>query len=328
MAGFAWFQDGSSYPADDLANWLSVMTPRGTLKHLFTSTSQFLANSDQTTRTIAVGSGNALIGGTPGGATWAWSPAVTLSVPAASTTNPRKDLIVARLTTKTADGSNGLAVELIQGTPAATPAAPTRPNNAVALCVVDVPKSSTTFTLTVVRTTGQYADQAAYAGGCVAIDWGGTLPAASAFPVGFTLYDYGTNQRWVRRDNSTWFTADPGPWKACTPQNVQAKDGTNVTVTGALYVRESSNGWELSGQLGFSPSKDLDTLTTPALLPSGITRPTQNTYGASGQTYGTTSAGGVGRLALMTNGTVEYGNDGNIANLYINEQFSKSPWNS
>jgi hypothetical protein len=194
--------------------------------------------------------------------------------------------------------------------------------------VVDVPKATTTFTLTVVRTSGDYADQAALANGHLAIDWGGVLPSASAFPVGFALYDYGTNQRWVRTADQEWHTSDPGPWKTCTPQNVQAKDGTNVTVTGTLYVRESSNMWELSGQLNFSPSKDIDQLTYVALLPSGITRPTQNTYGSSGQTYGSTSAGGVGRIALMSSGTIEYGNDGVIANLYINETFTKSPWNA
>ncbi|QAX94714.1 virion structural protein [Streptomyces phage Lilbooboo] len=327
MSSFAWFQDGVGYGGSDLANWQSLMVPRGSLKHLFSSTTQFLANSNQTNRTVAIGAGNVFIGGTSSGGTWAWSDGGTLSVPTASNDNPRKDLIVARLTTAAADGANGLAIELIQGTPAASPAVPTRPDNAVALCIVDQPKASTTFSITVVRHTGQYGDQATLANGAVAIDWAGVLPSASAFPTGFTLYDLGTNQRWVRKNDQTWFTSDPGPWKSCTLQNVQAKDGTNVTVTGSLYVRESSNGWELSGQLNFSPSKDFDQLVTPALLPAGITRPTQNTYGSSGQSWANTTSG-VARLALMTNGSVEFGNDGTAGTAYVNEQFSKSPWNS
>ncbi|WP_328950471.1 hypothetical protein OG778_23880 [Streptomyces sp. NBC_00184] len=329
MSSFAWFQDGVGYGASELSDWQGITAERGGFKHVFQSTSEFLANSTQANRTVAVGAGTALIGNATAGATWAWSSGQTVSIPAASNDNPRKDLIVAQLTTAAADGTNGLDIRVIQGTPAASPQVPTRPANAVALCVVDSPKATTTFTITVVRTSGMFTDQAAFTNsGQVAIDWAGVLPSPAAFPVGFTVYDSGTNQRWVRRVSGDWFTSDPGPWKLCTPQNVQAKDGTNVTVTGSLYVRESSNGWELSGQLNFSPSKDLDTLTTPALLPSGIARPTQNTYGASGQTYGSTSAGGVGRLALMASGAVEYGNDGVIANLYINEQFSKSPWNS
>ncbi|QAY26939.1 minor tail protein [Streptomyces phage Shawty] len=323
MSSFAWFQDGVGYGASDLANWQRVTLPSGTFTRVFSSTTQFLSNSNQTNRTVAVGAGNVSIDGT-----WAWSSGETIAVPTASNDNPRKDLIVARLTTLEDDGSNGLAIELVQGVPSASPQVPARPANSAALCVVNVPKASTTFTLTVVRTSGDYADQAAVSNGCVAIDWTGQLPAASGFPVGFTLYDYGTNQRWVRKDGGTWHTSDPGPWKLCTPQNVQAKDGTTVTVSGELYVRESSNGWELSGQLNFSPTKDIGQLVTPALLPSGISRPTQNTYGASGQTFGSTSAGGVGRIALMASGAIEYGNDGVIANMYVNEQFSKSPWNT
>ncbi|CAD80112.1 virion structural protein [Streptomyces phage phiBT1] len=324
MSSFAWFQDGVGYGATQLDDWQAITTQRGGFRHVFKTTSEFLANSNQTARTVAVGSGTVLFNG----GTWAWSSGETVSVPTASNDNPRKDLIVARLTTVAADGFNGLAIELVQGTPAASPQVPARPANAAAICVVDVPKASTTFTLTVVRTSGAYADQAAYGNGALAIDWAGVLPSPAAFPVGFTLYDFGANQTWVRRADGDWFTKDPGPWKKCTNQNVQAKDGTNVTVTGDLYVRESSLGWELSGQLNFSPSKDLDTLVLPAMLPSGIQRPTQNTYGSSGQTYGSTSAGGVGRVALMTSGAVEYGCDGVIANLYLNESFSKSPWNT
>jgi hypothetical protein len=327
MSSFAWFQDGVGYGAADLANWQSVMVPRGSLSHLFSSTTQFLANSNQTNRTVAVGSGNVLIGGASSGGTWAWSSGDTIAIPTASNDNPRKDLIVARLTTSAVDGSNGLAIELVQGTPAASPVVPTRPANSVALCVVDVPKATTTFTITVVRHTGQYQDQGTLANGHVAIDWAGVLPSASAFPVGFTLYDLGTNQRWVRTNAGAWHPSDPGPWKTCTLQNVQAKDGTNITVTGTLYIRESSNGWELSGQINMSPSKDIDQLVIPALMPSGITRPTQNTYGSSGQSYGTTNSG-VGRLALMANGSIEYGADASVANVYVNESFSKSPWNS
>ncbi|CAA07115.1 gp45 [Lomovskayavirus C31] len=328
MSSFAWFQDGVGYGASQLADWQVIATARGGFRHVFKTTSEFLSNSNQTARTVAVGSGTVLIGGTAGGGTWAWSSGETVAIPAASNTNPRKDLIVARLTTSAADGFNGLAIEVVQGTPAASPTVPTRPDNAAAIAIVDVPKASTTFTLTVCRTSGQYTDQAAYGNGSLCIDWAAVLPSPSAFPVGFTLYDSGTNQTWVRLDSGDWFTKDPGPWKKCTPQNVQAKDGTNVTVTGDLYVRESSLGWELSGQLNFSPSKDLEVLVYVATLPTGITRPTQNTYGASGQTYGSTSAGGVGRIALMSSGSIEYGCDGVIANLYVNEQFSKSPWNS
>lgn len=329
MSSFAWFQDGVGYGASQLAEWQGITSERGAFRHVFKSTSEFLTTPNQVSRTLAVGAGTVLVGSTTAGGTWAWSSGATLAIPTASNDNPRKDLIVARLVKANPDGANGLEVELIQGAPSSSPQVPARPDLSAALAVVDVPKASTTFTVTVVRTSGLFTDQAAYTNsGLPAIDWAGVLPSASAFPVGFTMYDSGTNQRWVRRSTGAWFTADPGPWKACTLQNVQAKDGTNVTVTGTLYARESSNAWELSGQLNFAPSTDLDQLVLPALLPTGISRPTQNTYGASGQTFGTTSSSGTGRLALMSSGAIEYGNDGTLANMYVNEQFSKSPWNT
>jgi len=326
MSSFAWFQDGVGYGASELATWQGLSAQRGGFKNVFASASEFLANSNQTNRTVAIGAGNVLLGGATSGASWAWSSGETVAVPTASNDNPRKDLIVARLLTSAADGSNGLAIELVQGTPAANPQVPARPEGAAALCIVSVPKATTTFTLEVVRTSGTYADQCAMANGHMAIDWAGVLPSPAAFPVGFTLYDFGTNQRWVRRSAGDWFTSDPGAWKRCTPQNVQASDGTNITVTGDLYIRESSNGWELSGQLNFSPSKDVGRLVIPALMPAGITRPTQNTYGASGQSYGSNNSG-VGRIALMASGTVEFGAHESVSSVYVNEQFSKSPWN-
>ncbi|MET8691731.1 hypothetical protein ABZV65_04195 [Streptomyces bauhiniae] len=328
MSSLAWFQDGVGYGAVELSTWHDLIVPRGSLAHVFRSTSEFLCTSNVGPRTVSVGAGAVLFGGAAGGGTWGWHSGATIAVPAASNDNPRKDLIVARLTTLTVDGVNGVSLELVQGVPAASAQVPARPAGTVALCVVSVPKAVTTFTITPCRTTGQYADQAALCNGSVAVDWSGVLPPAGGFPVGFALYDYGTNQRWVRKGDGTWFTSDPGPWVLCTPQNVQAKDGTNVTVTGTLYIRESSIQWDIQGQLSFNPSKDLDQLVYPATAPASISRPKQNTYGSAGQSYSSNSAGGVGRVALMTTGSIEYGNDGNCANVYINEQLSKSPWNS
>ncbi|MEV7402849.1 hypothetical protein AB0N93_20960 [Streptomyces sp. NPDC091267] len=328
MAGFAWFQDGVSYGGSDLANFNSLNIPRQGLLHLFASSSEFLLSSDQTARTVAVSSGSALVGLAAGGATWAWSPGATVAVPVASTVNPRRDLIIARLTTSAVDGTNGVAVEIIAGTPAATPVAPARPDNAVALGWVDVPKATTTFTLTVTRYTGQYRDQGIMsAPGTVAIDWAGQLPSASTARAGATVIDLGTNQRWVRTVGTTWFTSDPGPWRTVTLQNYQASDATNVTVSGALYVRESSTMWELSGRVDFSPAKAPGQLVIIGTTPATITRPTVHTYASSGQTF-FSATGGDARIALTSTGAIEMGAVGAVSALYCNVQMSKSPFNT
>ncbi|MDF1596939.1 MAG: hypothetical protein P1T08_12745 [Acidimicrobiia bacterium] len=68
-----------------------------------------------------------------------------LAVPASDPTNPRKDIVIARIYDDTFDSSgNSYAdVELIQGTPAAAPTAPTLPDGALLLATVDVAAATT-----------------------------------------------------------------------------------------------------------------------------------------------------------------------------------------
>lgn len=325
MGSFAWFQDGVGYGAKELATWNALLLQRGAFRHVFASTGEFAATANQGTRSLAVGAGSVLVGAETSGGTWAWSSGETLSVPAASNDNPRKDLVVARLVTADEDGVNGLAIELIQGTPAASPQVPDRPVGAVALYVLESPRATTTFTVTDVRVSADYQDQATQSNGSLAIDWAGVLPSAAAFPVGFTLYDYGTNQRWVRKADQTWFTSDPGPWRACTLQSVEASDGTIISVSGELWMREDSTRWEIAGNLTLSPSQDPKKLYVPATMPAGITRPKQNACAAIGQSWGSVQ-GGVGRLCLLTRGVVELGTTGSTPNIYVDVTLPKSPW--
>jgi hypothetical protein len=329
MGSFAWFQDGVGYGANDLATWQSLLTPRGQLRHLFADTAQFLVNTNQTNRTVSIGAGSVLVGGATSGGTWAYSDGATLNVPTASNDNPRKDLVVARLTTAAADGFNGLAIELIQGTPAAAPTVPTRPNNSVALCIIDVPKASTTISATVARITGQFTDQAAVSNSCVAVDWA-SLPVATAFPVGFTLYNLATNQRWVRRADGTWYTTDPGPWHSATFQSYQGLSNVVTTPSGNLYIRESSTCWEVSGQVNLSPSNGHPNgLKIIGQMPAAVTRPLINSYAVVAQTY-STNYGGWSRLGLMANGSIEWGATPTsaVGNIYLSAVLPKNPINA
>jgi hypothetical protein len=325
MANYVYFQEGSTYGEADLSRFNKLWLGDTGGAHLITSGGGFSVSSNTTDRTVKVNAGKAFVYDGVGGY---YSVETTgtnfVDVATASTANPRRDLIYLQIT------ETGAEIKIATGAPAADPVAPARPAKSIALCWVDVPKNSLTFTAVPTRYTGQYRDQMLIPGpGVFAVDWNGELPDPSGFRHGATVYCMSRNQRWTRTAAGKWYTTDPGPWAKCTPQNVVAKDGTTVKVTGDLYIRESSTEWELSGQLSFNPSnKDLATLVLLARYPDTVTRPTQNTYGASGQTYGSTSSGGVGRIALMTSGHVEYGNDGVIGNLYVNEQFSKSPWNT
>ncbi|MEU8791563.1 hypothetical protein [Streptomyces sp. NPDC048643] len=327
MGSFGWFQDGVGYGASDLGNWHNLMLPRGGFKHVFASTSGFLASSNQTARTVAIGAGSVLLGSATNAATWVYSDGVTVAIPTASNDNPRRDLIVVRVATAAADGANGAVIEVVQGTPAASPQAPERPESAAVIAIVDVPKATTTFTVTAARATGPYTDQAALANGHLAINWAGVLPSPAAFPVGFTLYDYGTNQRWVRRSAGDWFTTDPGPWRLCTLSNIQASDGTSVAVSGTLYARESSTAWELSGRVDFTPGKNIGALVNVGAIPASMSRPSVHTYASISQSWSTTT-GASARLAITNTGALELGSVGTLTVLYVNVQYSKSPWNT
>ncbi|WP_411144974.1 hypothetical protein [Streptomyces sp. x-80] len=329
MAGFAWFQEGATYGASDMATWNALLTSRGSARHLFVA-NEFVLTSDQSARTVYVGAVSALVGHPTNGATWAWCQGATVAVPMPDNNNPRRDLILARLrSTAAGDPINGFEVELIPGTPAASPSAPARPDNAVALGWVDVPKATTTFTTTPVRITGQYQDQMfSPAPGTVAVDWNGQLPMPAPFRPGAVCMDLSTGQRWVRTKAGEWFTSDPGPWRVCTLQNFTNSAGATITTTGTLWVRESSTSWELSGNLTFSPGNTaLNKLVILATLPAATTKPKTNTYGTVGASY-TSASAGTARIALMTSGAIEFGTAGVTGNAYINESFSKSPANT
>lgn len=72
---------------------------------------------------------------------------VNLAIAAASPTNPRKDLIIARIRDAQYSGaSNTGAVEVVTGTAAASPVEPTVPANSIVLALVDVAANATSIT--------------------------------------------------------------------------------------------------------------------------------------------------------------------------------------
>lgn len=329
MSSFAWFQDGVGYGATDLAGWQSLLFPRGQFKHLFANTGQFPSTPNLGNRTVAIGAGSVFIGGPTSGGTWAYSDGGTIAVPTASNDNPRKDLIVARLTTMAADGVNGLAIQVVQGTPAATPVLPTRPDYSAVLCVIDVPKASTTFTVTPSMFNGTYTDQATVANGHLAVNWA-SLPVATAFPVGFTLYNIATNQRWIRTTGGTWYTTDPGPWFASTFQSYNGLSNVLTTPSGNLYIRETSTAWELQGQVNLSPSNGHPNgLQIIGQMHASVSRPLVNVFGSCAQTHNL-AYGGTCRIGLLTSGAIQWGAapTGAVGNIYVATSIPKTPLNA
>jgi hypothetical protein len=70
-----------------------------------------------------------------------------VTVNAGDATNPRRDLIVARVyDSAIGDGQTGFAIEVVTGTPAPSPSDPAIPTGAIPLCRVNVGVNATTIT--------------------------------------------------------------------------------------------------------------------------------------------------------------------------------------
>lgn len=100
---------------------------------------------------VNVAAGKAFIDGTENanqGAYLAVNDAtVNLAISASSPTNPRKDLVVAKVQDAEWSGAtNSWSLAVVTGTPAASPAEPAVPANAVVLALVDVAANATSIT--------------------------------------------------------------------------------------------------------------------------------------------------------------------------------------
>lgn len=100
---------------------------------------------------VNVGSGHVWIDGTESatqGAYHGYNDATkNLVVAASDPTNPRKDLVVAKVQDAAYSGAtNAWTLAVVTGTPAASPAEPAVPNNAVVLAMINVAALATTIT--------------------------------------------------------------------------------------------------------------------------------------------------------------------------------------
>jgi hypothetical protein len=111
---------------------------------------------------VDVGTGQAVVAGTEnadqGGYIYTNTATVNLTLTAANATNPRIDAIIVRAKDSVYSGAlNSVALEVVAGTPAASPAAPTLPANSLLLANVTVPANDTTISNDQIRDMRAYA---------------------------------------------------------------------------------------------------------------------------------------------------------------------------
>ena len=113
-------------------------------------------------------------GSTSGGYLFSSMSSGTLTVTAASLSNPRIDLVCATVS-DVGSSSSFAELQIITGTPAASPVAPALPGNSLSLATVTVPANSTSISSGNIATTGTLTVAA-----------GGIIPTpAAAAPAGY-----------------------------------------------------------------------------------------------------------------------------------------------
>lgn len=143
-----WLQTGE-HPAENVRRWLDAAMG-STSGILATAELEVTASSGLT---VSVADGRVLIAGTENSYQGTYfcenRGAATVTLAGADTTNPRIDLVVARVRDSIYSGSaasDGFTIEAVTGTPAASPSAPSVPDNSVVLAEVTVGANATTVT--------------------------------------------------------------------------------------------------------------------------------------------------------------------------------------
>lgn len=143
-----WMQT-KSHPAENVRRWLqaAMWSSSGVLG------TTDMAVSVSTALTVSIADGRALITGTENTYQGTYfvenRGAATVTLTGANATNPRIDLVVARIRDSLYSGSSvndGFTIEAVAGTAAATPTVPATPANSLVLAQVRVNASVTSLT--------------------------------------------------------------------------------------------------------------------------------------------------------------------------------------
>jgi hypothetical protein len=164
---------------------------------------------------------------------------VNVSMSVGNATNPRKDVIGVQITdVEYGGGSHLAAIACLTGTPAASPAEPTRPANWLDLALVDVPANDTAFT------NSQITDRRRMLGaqGGLIICTSTTRPTVNLYK-GMMIYETDTNRMlqyqtattgWTQPWNMPW-GVPPGGYLARTSQSTADMDITPTLTANRRY---------------------------------------------------------------------------------------------
>lgn len=229
----AWLQSGS-YPAEDDRRLIATLF--GDSEGIFASTDLAVTQRGAgANMSVDIAGGRCVIKGdqaTYEGSYFMENRGVTnLVVSASDPTNPRIDRVIAEVLNAEYSGASNLwRLRVMTGTPAASPVAPTLPNNAISLATIAVAAGSTSVVNANITDT---RTQAWLFGGTI-VCTSTTRPSAPF--EGMRIYELDTDQELVYSGSAWVVTARLGGWISYTPTWVQGV-AVNKTVTYAKYVK-------------------------------------------------------------------------------------------
>lgn len=259
----SWEQNASHPAENDRLTTQALWATTGIIK----DTSLAVTQNSPTGMSVLVASGWAAVVGTTQpnmGAYVMYNDAtVTLTITAANPTNPRIDLICATIYDSYYSGvTNTVAFQVIAGTPAGSPVAPSLPANSISLAQVTVPASASVITTSNITDTRVLATSNVPAQGDISsvtagagLTGGGSSGAVTLAASVATNTQTGTTYTLAASDNGKLVALDNGAAIAVTiPTNASVAlpvgavvmmaqfDNGQVTVTGASGVTVESVG--------------------------------------------------------------------------------------
>ncbi len=232
--------DGTTVPGEDLKRWIQAMQPTDGVARLATDL-KVTEHAGTPNMSVDVAGGACFIRGTDGtyqGTYFVENRGITVkTIAAAHPTNPRKDIVVARVQEDLYDGSTVDAWDLlvVTGTAAGSPVQPTTPDNCYLLAVVDVPATDTAITNSQI-TNKRY--QAASLGGVVFCT-SATRPTSDLVE-GMRIFETDTH-RYYQYSGAAWvqdgLTTVAGVQTYTPTVSQGASSNVSKTVNTASYIR-------------------------------------------------------------------------------------------
>ena len=268
------FIQAGSHPAEDVRRALYAQL--GLRGGIIQAGDLAVTQNGTPNMTVNVATGQVVVPGTEGTYQGAYicenRGSLSVTIAAADATNPRYDLIVARVRDAAYSGAtNTFAIEAVTGTPAASPAEPTIPANSWVLARVEVVALDTTITTSNIvdrRTTGtgQFGQASALGGKIICTST--TRPTAPF--EGMVIYETDTDYEFTYSGSAWVQTSHLGALTSYTPTWVQSSTiSKTVTYAKSMKLGRWCQGSVLMTATSAGVANNAITVTAPYTAAGG-----------------------------------------------------------